>query len=219
MTPRQTVPTAAVLAAMPDNRWRTLHDIAIALERNNALPLEEVLRQATPGDSRDRVTRAYAKMAVPTLEVLADDGRVETREVDGATCYRPVVTPTRAQPADPADLTRPANTDTGISQLHLYRLVGEREGITEDELLEALEACWKSDEDLLKVYLATASGKKGQQGDTPKWVEKLSPDERSRHVKRQLVRRYIQRCEGAGKMRRETVVKLYLLNPASRPAE
>jgi len=189
------------------------HDIASEMMNASAIPTEEAVRSAPAGSSGSsgRILAGYVAMITPVLEAMATLDLIERSTEKGKPVYRLAGggKKSRAKPrpiriAADDEMTRPGPSSSGVTTAMLYKLVKDRPGITEDEILKALSPCWKPVEDLLKIYLSRSNTK----NVVPHKASELS-DDHIAHIRRQLLRHHIR---DAYKLRSESVTKYYFVD-------
>lgn len=142
--------------------WLTPLDVGIALERENLFPPQDVFRAApAPAGTVNPLAYGYGQLALVPLRSMANLGLAEAREdpQTGEEQYRMTQVNAAAgsrglRVASADEVSRPGPTDSGITQMAIYRYVTDEPGITEDDLIDRLAPMWKPVPDLVKAYHA-----------------------------------------------------------------
>lgn len=204
---------------LSDGNWRSLKDMAVTLSAVTAVPPEIAIRAApsgTPGP--DRLVAGYVALLTPVVAALTVLDRLASKSENGHALYavvnkrrrgnagtRPLVVATDEQ------MAHPANTDTGVSLQHIYRLVRDKPGITLDEVVLGVERCWKPLPELIAVRRSMTQ-KPSTSGRPP--VVDPDPSQMSEESIRQLKRVLVIRLAGrgesqSGKLRAVTETRYY----------
>lgn len=173
-----------VLAAVKDVRWLTLDDVGILLEKAAPLQPHEVYRaRPAPPTAVNPLAWGYGRMAKDVLDPMCAltmaEWRADPNDPDGDGEYR-IVPKARSAAgaargldvASAEEVTRPADTNSGISQRALYRHIIDVPGINEDDLLRRLEPMWKGMPELVAYYRMGTGGR-----EVTKILAETSPTE------------------------------------------
>lgn len=218
MSKTQPLKCEAVLTLMGDGLWRSAYDLAALLYKHQVVEDYVTARLGRHKEPYLHQLDGYAKLVGPVLAELEAAKEIEARdEVRGdktVRMYRSLVN-RGPRMAEPEEMTRPGNTRFGVSLRQVYRLAYERPGITLDEMVEALGPCWKSADELEKLWSKVTRGRRHDEEASR--IGKLPPDKRLHAMRR----RFLWELIGPSKyLEARTTVRVFLCaDNAENPKE